>query len=191
MKPWILESIYANGVHGQKICIVGHSHHGQRGTRWVVRQHIAGQLGYSFFSHIQRYFGSKTADFWNRVMFFNFLPESVGSAEHRFAAGSPDEIARGAKRFLRMVAKYRPSKVLVFTTKGWRSLGPLIQSKSGKSISSLGNRFPQFSWGSYTTGNHTAMIFGLRHPQGAPRKTMEAAVKRILEMPRLNKKARS
>lgn len=190
-EPWILHPDYETGINGQRICIIGYSHHrserdfdSEDFTRWVVGQHIKGELGRnSFFPHIQGYFDSAAAGFWNRVMFFNFLPDAIGITERRYAVGSADQVNRGGKRFLRLVDEHKPHRVFVFTTKGWHDLGPIIEKESGKKISSLGDEFPKFSWGTYSTGNHIIMAFGLRHPQYASGTHLKAAVKQILDIP--------
>src|SRR2546428_13884533 len=87
---------YGTGINGQRICIVGYSHHYTPGesdsddfTTWVVRQVISGAPGRnSFFRPIGGYFGlPDSATFWNRVMFFNFLPDAIGKTEQRYDAG--------------------------------------------------------------------------------------------------------
>jgi hypothetical protein len=191
--PWVGEN-YVTGIEGQRICIVGYSHHHDERdldtedfTRWVVRRVIKGTLGRnSFFPPIAGYFGiPDNATFWNRVMFINFLPDCIGETGQRYDAASPEQTARGKERFLRIIRETKPifEKVFVFSTKGWRDFPLTIEEALGKERSPLGIEFPKFSWGTYDAGDHTVMAFGLRHPQGASGKLMKSGVRQILEKP--------
>jgi hypothetical protein len=191
--PWVGPN-YKTGINGQRTCIVGYSHHHESGesdsddlTEWVVLQVIKGELGRnSFFPPIAGYFGfSDQGTFWNRVMFFNFLPDVIGKTEQRYDTGRTVQIARGKERFLRIIREAKPNldKVFVFTTKGWRDLPRTIEEESGKEKIPLSGGFPKFSWGTYAAGDHVVMAFGLRHPQFAPGELMKSAVRQILDKP--------
>jgi hypothetical protein len=195
--PWVGED-YKTGIDGQRICIVGYSHHHEKGesdsddlTEWVVRQVIEGELGKnSFFPSIPGYFGfPDPRTFWNRVIFFNFLPNCIGETDQRYGTGGTDQTIRGQKRFLQIIRESNPTveKVFVFTVKGWRDLSRKIEEESGKEIIPLSTEFPKFSWGTYTVDGHTVRAFGLRHPQFAPFEMMRSAVQQILEKPRIEK----
>jgi len=190
-RPWVGPT-YGTGINGQRICIVGYSHHRGRGesdsddlTEWVVRQVIEGELGRnSFFPPIAGYFGfTDHGAFWDRVMFFNFLPDCIGETDQRYGTGGTDQTARGKERFLRIIREARPrlEKVFVFTTKGWRDLPRTIEEEAGKERIPFGAEFPEFSWGTYAAGDHIVMAFGLRHPQYASKELMRSAVQQILD----------
>jgi len=165
--PWRGQN-YESGIGGQRIAVVGYSHH--RGpsqsdcedfTEDVVRCVIEGQQEReSFFGPIRGYFGyDDNATFWNRVLFFNFLPDCIGVTDQRYETGSPSQIVQGKRRFLR-----------------------IIQEEAGEARILLGTNFPKFSWGTYAAGKHTVMAFGLRHPQFANSQLMQLAVRDILTM---------
>jgi len=188
--PWRGQN-YESGIGGQRIAVVGYSHH--RGpsqvdcedfTEDVVRCVIEGQQEReSFFGPIRGYFGyDDNAAFWNRVLFFNFLPDCIGVTDQRYETGSPSQIVHGKRRFLRIIREEKPDKVFVFTVKGWRSFPRTIQEEAGEARILLGTNFPKFSWGTYAAGKHTVMAFGLRHPQFANGQLMQLAVRDILTM---------
>src|SRR5260370_9955306 len=191
--PWVGPN-YKTGINGQRICIVGYSHHHGTGesdsedfTQYVVGRFINGTLGRnSFFLPIGGYFGlPDNATFWNHVVFFNFLPDVIGNTDNKYGTGETDRIAQGKERFLRIIREAKPNleKVFVFTTKGWRDFPRTIEEESGKEKIPLGTGFPKFSWGTYAAGDHTVMVFGLRHPHGAPANLMKSAVQQILDKP--------
>lgn len=188
--PWQGEE-YESGVAGQRIAIVGYSHHRKREhpdspsfTEDVVRQVISGDLKTdSFFPRVPGYFGyDDRAAFWSRVLFFNFLPDCVED-EECYRPGNPSQIARGQERFLRIIREKEPDKVLVFTTKGWRDCPQTREQDAGRARTPLGANFPNnFSWGTYAADHHIIMAFGLRHPQGAIGQLMRDAVQSVLAM---------
>lgn len=79
---------------------------------------------------------------------------------------------RAKGRFKRILDECRPNKVLVFTKKGL----PDIEVTFRNSLESA----PQFKWGWVETSAWKAPVFGLRHPQGAKKQLMTAAVQEIL-----------
>jgi hypothetical protein len=187
---------YSTGITGQRIAIVGHSHWGydddpdQNGfTQRTVCRHISGRERNSFFTCIRNYFGFESDEFWHHVVFFNYLPESVGEGDKKYRRGGRDQIERAQARFLRIIGEYRPSKVLVFSNtpgKGWQTLPPTDEERSSNApLQTLGPEFPSFDWGTYRIGDHVAMAFGLRHPQGARSEWMQAAVQRVMAMPKI------
>jgi hypothetical protein len=189
-KPWPGAN-YKSGIDGQRIAIVGYSHHRDPSypdcadfTIDVVRRVISGkQKGDSLFATVAGYFGYEDrAAFWNSVMFFNFLPHCVGTTNQRYNHGTSAQIECGKERFLRILRKEKLDKVLVFTAKGWSDCPETQQEKAGKDCLALGPNFPSFSWGTYSADDHTVAAFGLRHPQYADGKLMRAAVQRILAM---------
>ena len=150
----------------------------------------AGTDGIRFFAQVRSYFRwDDPEDFWQRVMFMNYLPDCVGTSDRRYDCGTPDQITRARERFFRVLDEHRPQKVLVFTNghnKGWSTLPRLDEEQvTGGRALRLGADFPSnFSWGHYTRPGHVAQAFGLRHPQGARTDLMSRAVQHILAVPR-------
>jgi len=188
--PWVGQG-YEAGINGQRICIVGHSHHhkieesdSDDFTTDVVGRFLSGKLGRdSFFPPMAGYFGFSDKEmFWQSVVFFNLLPNCIGeSDDDKYGTGTPEQIARGKERFLRIIRQTKPDLVFVFTTKGWCECPPTIEEAAGKGKAPLGAEFPGFSWGTYTAGEHTVMAFGLRHPERARSELMRSGVRHILE----------
>jgi hypothetical protein len=185
-RPW-KGSNYESGIGGKRIAIVGHSHYGDVDyellTCTIVQGVIQGNEALRFFTSIRNFFGySSHAEFWNRVVFFNYLPSCVGTASERFAVGSTEQIAVAKKRFVRLVGQLQPAKVFVFTNsddKGWQTFPETDQEKAGGETLPL-QGFTGFRWGTYTVDDHVATAFGLRHPQWADGNLMRRAVEHIL-----------
>ena len=181
------------GIAGYRIAIIGHSHHedaqddGDDLTIRTVRKVIDGKKKIAFFTQIWGYFGFEdNEEFWNRVMFFNYLPERVGAGDERYKKGPREQVDRAKARFQSILRNDKPDKVLVFTNsagKGWPTF-PRTLEQEGDDRLPLGAEFPKFSWGRYEAGGHIVIAFGLRHPQGAPRELMRRAVGQILALPR-------
>ncbi len=184
-EPWAGRK-YPNGLDGQKIAIVGYSHHHEPRHRdredLTIRMvdHVlkGNKWPNSFFPPMARYFAMDNSVLWSKVLFFNFLPNCVGATRQRYGRGTDHQIAIGRNRFLRILRAKRPHKVLVFTRK-WCAFPETDEERAGKDLFPLVG-FPNFEWGTYTVGNHAVATFFLRHPQGASGHTMRRAVKLIL-----------
>jgi hypothetical protein len=183
-------SDYDTGIAGQRIAIVGHSHWRDDNERdreaftiEVVSKVISGeyQTKIAFWKQISGYFGCKDyQDFWNRILFFNFLPDCIGPPDERFKSGSRVQIGRAPQRFFEIVRGQhhpRPNKVFVFSRKVWDCLAPTLQQKGPL------NGFDRFWWGTCNRDGQTVSAFGLRHPQGARGALMREAVRAIIELP--------
>jgi hypothetical protein len=188
-KPW-KGSLYCKlGIDGQRLAIVGYSHHGDDDnedyTIKSIRNAILGNPDGAFFNLIRNYFFFESSDeFWERVMFLNYLPRSVGCDDKRYATGTDEQIQQAKCRFLRVIEQYRPQKVLILSKKTWWTLPMTVEETAGRKLKTLGPEFPDFEWGTYrTANNHVVMAFGLRHPQGANGELMRKAIQRILAMP--------
>jgi hypothetical protein len=178
-----------SGIEGQRIAIVGYSHHrnandvdNNQFTINVVRNVLIGkQKGDSLFATVPGYFGyANRVEFWNRVWFFNFIPECIGTSDEKYAVGTDGQIQRARARFMRILRVERPNKVFVFTKKGWPKCPFTAQEERGEDCTPLGDGFDDFSWGRYVFSDHTVAAFGLRHPQCACKAQMMAAVKKAL-----------
>ena len=93
---------YQMGIDEQRIAIVGYSHHraeDDHDTRSFTRDVINDVLArdsHQFFRSIRAYFAFEdTRDFWSRVLFFNFLPDCIGTTDRRYADGTTQQSLTG------------------------------------------------------------------------------------------------
>src|ERR1700720_4656808 len=100
--PW-RGSRYQIGINQEGIAILGYSHWFSENeedsdelTIRVMSKVITGEYSdIPFFNHIRDYFGFESnKEFWNRVLFFNYLPDAIGIADERFKTGSVGQIER-------------------------------------------------------------------------------------------------
>lgn len=192
-EPWIgLHYKTKKGIEGQLIAVVGHSFwrgNGQNDSNSKTHDVLSSVVDGSrirFYSQLRSYFGFHSdAEFLSRVLFINFLPECVGQDE-RFRKGSTKEIERARTRFMNILRKHKPHKVIVFSNsagKGWRTLPDTDEERAGDRLFRLGpGVLNTFTWGTYRISGHTVVAFGLRHPQGANSRHMKKAVHHILAM---------
>jgi hypothetical protein len=172
---------YKRGVGGKRVCIVGYSHYKGEAeeddpelTNRVVKNIISGHWRKAFFTQIRNCFGfSDHADFWNRVDFFNFVPEVIGNFSEKYKFASDEQISRANQRFVSIVRERRPQVVFVFTRKGWSSLRTFLGG-----VRPWGSR--GFEHTRYPLGGTTCDVLGLRHPQGASNAVMRSAIRRAL-----------
>lgn len=185
--PW--KPTVSGGIDGQKIAIVGYSHYAdgpdQVGlTQDVVQSVVDGNKSLRFFCDIQSYFGCEDdAEFWNRVLFFNFLPDVVGLKPQKYDKGTPEQLERGRDRFLRIIGAEMPDKVFVFTRKGWGAFPETtVEEQSGNVCTPLISNLSEPNWGTYMAGSHPVLVCGLRHPQFARSDDMRQQVRAFLEL---------
>jgi hypothetical protein len=182
--PWIPTK--RGGIEGQNIAIVGYSHHHKAGTRdhrgltrIIVRNVINGeQKRDSFFPRVPEYFGcNNPAQFWSRVLFFNFLPCSVGTPDQKYVHGTKEQLEVARIRFRDILAEHQPQKVFVFTTKGWNecpcTVGECIRLNPASALP---------AWGEYRVGSRKILACGFPHPQFADRSKTTATVHQFLRM---------
>ena len=180
------------GISGQQIAIGGYSHHRHPGdadsgqfTIGVVRKFLSGDLKRNaLFSTVPGYFGYENREdwkeFWNRVCFFNFIPECIGTDEQKYATANSDLVERAKQRFKKILQEEPIQKVFVFTTKGWSNCPCTDEEKGGKDCAALTDSRKDGTWGTYTFGRRKILAFGFRHPQYANKERMTAAVKLAL-----------
>lgn len=122
----------------RRIANGGYSHHRQtqhpdyKGfTQEILRAVIRGnQKGDSFFTTVANYFDAKhRSDFWENVLFFNFLPRCIGTTEDMFATASDEIHKAGSARFMRIIRAEKPAKIFVFSTKAWKHCPLIIQEE--------------------------------------------------------------
>lgn len=160
-RAWVGSDYKKLGIDGQCLAIVGYSHwtddvtfEGTEASIRCIRCVMSGEWKINFFTQIRNYFGYETHDsFWQRVMFFNYLPECVGGGDERFNHGTQEQINRAKDRFLRLIQKELPDKVLVFTSRRWAF--PF----DAETLQKLGSRFGDFSWLRYSFDGHLIPIF--------------------------------
>lgn len=168
-REWCPPGYADEGFAGQRIAVVGHSHWSDDAddpefTRKCMSNVIAGAWDISFFNVIPKYFEAESrADFWSRVMFFNFLPSKVGGGAGRFGYGTREQLEAGRARVLRILDDHQPDNLFVFSTKAWNEFPLTIEgTQKAESGSALG-------WKHYeTAGGKRVKAIGLRHPQGSP-----------------------
>ncbi len=175
---------YHSGIDGQKVAIVGYSHWGDveednnSGTQVCVRNVMSGKWRIRFFTQIRGYFQfTDHTLFWNRVMFFNFLPDCVGGPNERFGHGTPEQRKRGQERFLRLICAERPHKVFVFTKRWWAFPDATTKDKP------LDDPFSSFCQRTYRKEDLAVPAFLLRHPLGANGELMRSVVSHIRTLP--------
>jgi hypothetical protein len=182
---------YSQGIGGQKLAVVGYSHYREQHevdyddfTKDTIKEVLSGK-NIGFFRSIAGYFGRKT-DFWEDAIFFNFIPDCIGTSDQKFLWGTKEQNRRGKERLLRIIGLEKPDILIAFTTKGWRSFP---STEEEKPTSAIGNTIPlgasfsrEFRWGTYRVDGHTVIAAGLRHPQGAHSDAMGRAVREILKL---------
>lgn len=191
---WVGNRYREEGLAGQKIAVVGYSHWFEDGmvdhpgaTLDAISNVIAARAGYdriAFFRKIASYFGfADQADFWPCVLFFNVIPNAIGSFEQKFRNGTKEQVEQGKARARRIMAEHRPDKVLVFSAKGWSSMPLTVEEERGEPLERLGKALSRFTYGTYAVGGKTILAYGLRHPQGARSDVMRSAVSQIMAVP--------
>lgn len=172
---WLGRS-YSAGIDGQRVAICGFSHYSDEGDdpdlTNIVLTDVMNGARYRFFASIAQAFGFEdVVSFWPRVLFFNFIPTSVGASADRYSAGSADQIARGKARVLRLVDERRPDKLFVFSRKAWDNFPPTAEEMRGEPLHGA------LKWGTYEGGDgRKTVAIGLRHPQFARADELRAAV---------------
>jgi len=186
-KPWVPEG-YKTGLNGQRIAIVGYSHHTDSDSDDLTIKTMQGVLRgeldtkTQFFYKIRDYFGYKShRDFWSQVLFFNFVPYAIGTADHRYDNATREQVLQARERVLRIIADHSPQKLVVFSRKGWRSFPATVEeSTSGGMCSKLGKEeLAEFEKGTYRNLSEITAAYGLRHPQYARDDIMTLAIQII------------
>lgn len=179
-KPFI-GADYEQGINGKKIAVVGYSHwhevkHSDHAD-WsliTMKKVITGEWQPRFFGAIRNNFGfSSHREFWNRVIFFNYVPTMIGTGTERFETAADDEAMIANARFVRIVDEYRPDLVFVFTKK--TQLGALQWG-----FKPLAAPFRGFARATRTWEGHTSQIVRLRHPQGASGKALKGVISQFV-----------
>lgn len=193
--PWIGDQYINNdGIGGQCIAVVGHSHHGNKPDFQGYTTGFMGSCVYgrteefdgdmATFNAVPGYFGfDKACDFWPKVIFFNFLPTLFGTSEEKFGYGGGEQIKVGADRLLRIFKEYKPAKAFVFSSKAWDCCPKTLEGSEQRLWDRLGQDFLGFRGGHYGSLEAPTMTFGLRHPMGAAKTRMQRVVKTLMDLP--------
>lgn len=142
---WRGNNYRSAGINGQRVAIVGYSHYGdedgyddEQFTVDVLEKVISREFNIAFFTSIRNWFGfADHSDFWHRVVFFNYIPNAIGDARHRYAFGSPEQNEHARRRFLDILARETPQKVFVLSKKALSALPPTEEEKAGVGAVSL------------------------------------------------------
>lgn len=182
-RPWVGKE-YGSGLAGNKIAIIGNSHwlneldeDNSETTNFVVSEVCSGAFGnIAFFSQIRDYFGFQShTEFWDRVLFFNYAPRSIGLGDQRYDHITSEMAEEAKLRFFDLVQTYRPDKIFVFSTKIRWALPPLKFSSIDASLKSAKRAVIR-------EGDATSpSVYLLRHPQGASKQEMTETVSQIME----------
>lgn len=183
--PWVGNQ-YKSGINGKRIAIVGYSHwkgnddpdeDNEDVTKVVLDKVLEGKYSnITFYNKIQSYFGRESVDFWNNVLFFNFIPNYIGLAEKRHAEGSDAQVEIGKQRFYDILQKYQPHSVFIFSRKAWESLPPTIEEAAGIRGDAIPGGQPNFERHHYLINDQFVQAMALRHTQGASDALMHPAV---------------
>jgi len=181
--PWIGPLFSTEGIDGQKIGIVGYSSWGPDEASWTetcVRAVMSGSMKARFFTDIPRYFSKySTKEFYERVIFFEFIPGSIGGVGERYKRATAEQSAAGYERMMRVSQFHRIEKLLIFSRKAWRSM-PASKEHEVQSNKMIGDI--KFEFRKYKTGDYIVTAVGLKHPQYAPRSLMQSAVEAALAL---------
>ncbi len=183
-KPWV-GSQFETGISGKKIAIVGNSHwldeldeDNSETTNFVVSEVSSGAFGnIAFFSQIRDYFGFQShADFWDRVLFFNYAPRSIGLGNQRYDHLTSEMAEEAKLRFFDLASTHRPDRIFVFSTKIRWALPPL-------KFSSMDTPLKSAKQAVLLEGDATSpLVYLLRHPQGASKQEMTETVSQIMRV---------
>ena len=96
---WRGREYESSGIGQQRIAIVGYSHckedneeDNKESTPIVLNNVISGTWSIRFFTSIRNYFGfGSHVDFWEKVVFFNYVPDSM-NATTRFDWATDEQI---------------------------------------------------------------------------------------------------
>ncbi|MBP8232866.1 MAG: hypothetical protein KAY22_11225 [Rhizorhabdus sp.] len=166
---------------------MGYSHHAdvdhENVTIETAQLASTGQMQkFPFFARLPTYLNLDRADFWQQVVFLNFVPTAIGDASRRYAWASREMHERGFERLKRMIATHRPTHIFVVTPKPdadhyapfrIRDLGPYSAQRfdaAGRPVKIL----------DASVEGHRTRITILPHPQAARTNQMRAAFSHAL-----------
>ncbi|AMK16831.1 MULTISPECIES: hypothetical protein [unclassified Sphingobium] len=181
-RVWCPAGYQQSGIAGQRIAIAGHSHTSDEPdnaamTENCLKKVISGEYpNLQFFNRVPGYFGcDDRAGFWNSVLFFNFVPSIVGARSEWNNNGTKEQNEAGRARVQRILDKYKPDKLFVFTKKGWDQFPPTLEDQKVRPL------VEPLNWHTYQTASgHEVKAIGLPHPDRAKKATQIERVKALM-----------
>jgi hypothetical protein len=182
--PWVGPLYDAEGLQGQRIGIMGYSawtdnDHGGYTIESVANVVSGAWPKVQFFNAIPNYFNWERADFYNRTVFFEFVPCSIGGGDDRYATATPEQAAAGRARVLRIAEEHAMDKLFVFSAKAWAAVAG-IPGLSVEARGRLGDT--RFQFARCKVAERELTVVGLRHPQYAPAIIMRAAINQAMAL---------
>lgn len=178
-KPWIGSNYREGGL-----MLWGFSHHRSAdelddetftiGT--IENQALTGR--HWFFKRLMHYFGKDDPkSFWHSVAFANALPTAVLTAD-RYSVGSKAMRVAVAPRVRHILSAVKPSKVILFSRKGWHLFPEFDHPAPGNGFKLSGTALVEY--GTYQCGNLAVTAYCLPHPQFSRNEEMRRGVGEIL-----------
>jgi hypothetical protein len=172
--------LYKSGIGGFRIGVVGYSHYlgDTKDSRdftsiWInnVAQH-GNRI--RFFTSVRNSFGfDNSSEFWERVVFFNYVPVMIGKSAEKFHRAVPELEARANERFVEIIDRCQLNLVFVFSKK--TALGAL-----GVYFSPLPAPYERFVAANLHRKGRNVRIIRLRHTQGAKLSELKGAIAGVL-----------
>lgn len=172
-RPWVGREYGSKSKWGVAVMVLGESHHcgtsadecNQNLTIELIKGVICGRERHAFWAKTRRLFcgrdsaADQSAEFWNSVIFYNYVQESVGTGPR--LRPSSQKWAGGGPAFLEVVERYRPGLVLALGRKLWDEL-PRNEDHAGPPIM-LPDRGQRETW-LYPHRKGEALALGISHP---------------------------
>ena len=172
---------FKGGIEGKRVAIVGYAHYDKKGegdknefTIEVISDLINfGKCSNNLLGRVQKIFGFDDArSVWERVLFFNYIPENLPFG----AEGNDEQQSRGNARFIRLIEKYKPDLMFVFSVKAQEKC--LWKVLPGIEVIEPGTSWPWVAL--HEVGGHTTRVIGLRHTNRAGFMRLKDAVRKAL-----------
>ena len=161
--PWVGKNYNSQK---KRLMILGESLYGfqdvkkwlSSATEYTLKKVVKGEIKLRFFTTITKIALDKTEvnaaeikEFWNRVMFYEYIPESLGKQGNR---PNKEQFKNGYKPFIKVLDKYKPDYILVCGLQLWNNIP-----------NDLGNDGPfPYSWYFPTGKNKGALSTYIYHP---------------------------
>ena len=154
-------------------------------TLQLLTQTVQGRCDLRFFRDVAKAFGMADREarqsFWNKVVFFNYLPHCV-EANEKYRTATHAERRRANDRFCEALTRYQPHRVFVFSKKAWQLLPPTDEARAAQPLRPLS--VLTYVYGAYTTGTGRSLACCLQHPTHADHSLLQKGVTAFLGVPR-------
>ena len=169
--PWVGRD-YASRI-SPRLLLLGESHHGDSEavnmTTPVVDEWLSGvsNPSYRFFTHLAvAVSGAEPnekarAEIFRRIAFYNYVQKVLPGPR---IAPSADDFVRSEPAFREVIAKLRPTHIVVCGDRLWRNMPYFDPQGSEGSKVLLADR--EFHIGQYMAGSASPFAMCIRHPQG-------------------------